>query len=467
MAKPLEIVVGRGQLYDPAVGDSEYNNPNLAGQDLVVSLTGTGPVPYESYTVLSTGGFRLTGGSTFGNAGQTWFAKAEPYIAGVSPVTGLSNGFNIAKVMTALQGRLGWSQPTLAGMPVISGQNQQASSGRFYDEDFHDSCTIQKLYQAQDDKDISNADFNAKLQRMDRAVIMRCLNAVFNKSQLVDHNLVYERMSNIRAVPVPNGGNFCGYRIKVANGNYAVMLNNVALYFDSVVTFNLYLFNDLTKAPLMTQEVTTMAMSQTVIDLNWILKYVDNNKGGLFYVGYFQDDLGAAQAIDEQLNMWDDARLWGAWPFQSPRVAGQLDFNRINPSVVFRTYGMNMELSSYRDYTEVILQNAHLFDEARGLLMAIRVIGQIKNSGRSNQATRMSNEMIKLDYDVDLAFPTKEAPFAAGLKAQVAREFERINLNFFPKRKPSNVSIAGAYDRDEFAYDTFDIKNLPPRERFF
>lgn len=466
MSKPLEIVVGRGQQYDPAVGDSVYNNPNLAGQDLVVALTGTGPVPYENYTVLPTGGFQLNGGGTFGDAGQTWFVAPQPYVPGVTPVTGLSNGYNIAKVMTSMQGRLGWSQPTLAGMPVISGQNQTSSSSRFFD-DFHDSCTIQKLYAAQEDPAISDADFNTLLQRMDRSGIMRCLNAIFNRPQMIDHNLVYERMSNVRNIPVPNGGNFCGYRMKVSNGDYAVMLNTIALFFDSAVTFNVYLFNDLTQAPLMSQSVTTMANTQTVINLNWILKYVDNNKGGLFYVGYFQDDLGAAMAIDEQLNMWTDCKIFGAWPFQSPRVPGRLDFNRINPSVVFRTYGMNMELSSYRDYTEVILQNAHLFDEARGLLMAIQVIGKIKNSSRTNATSRQSNEMIKLDYDVELAFPTKEAPFMSGLKAQLAREFERINRNFFPKPKPTNVSIAGAYDRDEFAYDTFDIKNLPPRERFF
>lgn len=465
MAKPIEIVVGRGQQYDPVAGDSVYTNPNLAGQDLAVSLTGTGPYPYESYTVLSTGGFTLLGGAKFVN-GQSWFYDPQPYVPGISPVTGLTNGFNVAKVMQALQGRIGWSQPTLAGMPVISGQNQASSSSRFF-EDFHESCTIQKLYQAQEDKAISDADFNSLLQRMDRSVIMRCINAVFNRPQLIDHGLVYERQSNVRNLPVPNQGNFCGYRIKVANGDYAVMLNSVALFFSEVVTFNLYLFNDLTKAPVMSQEVTTQAGTQTVASLNWILKYVDNNKGGLFYVGYFQDDLGAVTAIDEQLNMWNDAKVYGAWPFQSPRVAGQLDFNRINPSVVFRTYGMNMELSSYRDYTEVILQNAHLFDEARGLCMAVRVIEKVKNSLRTNKEARQSNEVIKLEYDLELAFPTKEAPFMAGLKAQLVREFERVNLSFFPKRKPTNVSIAGGYNMGDFEYDSFDIKNLPPRERFY
>lgn len=459
-------MVGRGEEFDPVTGGTDYDNPNLAGQDLWVEVYGLGPYPYESYQVKSTGGFTLLGGAKFGNDGQIWFIHVEAFVPGVTPVMGLSNGFNIAKIMGALQGRLGWSQPTLAGMPVISGQNQLASSSRYY-EDFHTSCTIQKLYTSQDDKDISDAGFNALLQRYDRKVIMRCLNAVFNRPQKIEHGLVYERTSNVRNVPVPNQGNFCGYRIKVSNGNYAVMINTLAMFFNGVATFNIYLFNDLKKAPLMSQSVTTVANDQTIIPLNWILKYIDDNKGGLFYIGYFQDDLGLVLAVDEQLNMWADSKIYGAWPFQSPKVAGSLDFNRINPSVVFRTYGLNMEVSSYRDYTEMIVQNAHLFDEARGLCMAIQVLEQIRNSARTNSTNRQANEMIKLDYDLDLAFPTKEKPFMAGLRAQLVREFERINMNFFPAPKPTNVSIAGNYDQDEFAYDTFDIKNLPPRERFY
>lgn len=377
----------------------------------------------------------------------------------------ITNGFDNTKVLAAMKGRLGWSQPTLAGMPVLSTLNLAATSGRTYEE-FHPSASIQKLYTSQEDNAISDANFNALLQKKDDTTIWRSLNAIFNRPQLIEHGLVYERQSNVRNIPVPNQGNFCGYRIKVSNDNYAVMVNTVALFFNGVATFNLYLFNDLTLAPLKTQSVTTLANSQTVVKLDWVLKYIDDNKGGLFYVGYFQNDLGSVLAVDEQLNMWDDSKCFGAWPFQSPQT-DTLNFNRINPSVVFRTYGMNMEVSSYRDFTEVIVMNAGLFDEARGLMMAIYVLEIIKNSPRANSTTRQANEVIKLEYDLDLAFPTKDAPFMAGLKAQLQREFKRINENFFPKPTAQIVSIAGDYDRDEFAYDSFDIKNLPPRERFY
>jgi len=386
----------------------------------------------------------------------------------------LTNGFNTTKVQTAMAGRLGWQQPTLAGSPVVSDANKGSTSGRYYnDGSFHAACTLDRLKQSQEDANISDTDFNILLATLDTSVAMRVINTVFNRSQLVEHTLVYERVSNVRNVVIPNSGNFCGYRIKVGKGDWAIQINSVSLFFDNATTFNLYLFNDLKLAPLKTLAVTTEANSQVTVDLSeWVLNYISTNKGGLFYIGYFQDDLVASNThgIDEQLNMWAASKVFGAYPFQSPKKAGALDFNRINPSVVFRSYGMNLEITSYRDYTQTIIQNPHLFDNARGLAMAISVLESIKYSTRTNATERQSKEAIgpnELNYDLNLAFPNDERPFIAGLKAQLMQEVKRISNTFFPKAEATSVGIGGDYDREAFAYDTFDIKNLPPRERFY
>lgn len=374
----------------------------------------------------------------------------------------ISNGFDIERINSAFSGRLGWKQPSLLGYPTLTAGNKQADSGRYYD-DFHPQSRVVRIYDTQDDASISDADFNAFLQGMDKAALLRCLNAVFNRPQLIEHKLNYERQSNLRNVLVPNQGNFCGYRIKVAEGDYAVMLNSISLYFTQASTFNLYLFNDLVYAPLKTKEVTTVANSQTTVQLDWQLVYNDIRKGGLFYIGYFQNDLGTNQAVDEQLNTWADTKVFGAWPFQSPKKTSELDFNRINPSVVFKSYGMNIELSSYRDYTQKIVQNANMFDEARGLTMAISVLEQIKHTTRSNTTERQSNEKMQgIDFDLNLAMTTEATPFVVGLKAQLTIELRRLNEQFFPKASAGTFSLDGGR---QTMYDTFDINKLPPRER--
>lgn len=383
----------------------------------------------------------------------------------------ITNGFDIDKVMAALQGRIGWIQPTLANSPVISVPNKASSSGRYYnDGSFHASCTIQKLKDVQEDPAISDNDFNTLLTTLGKSATMRCLNAVFNRNQLIEKTLVYERSSNVRNIAIPNSGNACGFRIKVAQGDYAAMINTVSLFFNGVATFNLYLFNDLKLAPLQTKSVTTAANDQTIVQLDWQLDYVEStNKGGIFYVLYFQNDLpSGVMAMDEQLNIWADSKIFGAIPFQSPQIGTSLDFNRTNPSVVFRSYGLNLEISSFRDYTSTIVQNANLFDEARGLTMAVIVLDQIKNSIRSNDTQRQAMsqvQMTEMRIDTDLAFPTKETPFVAGLKQQIMREFKRINETFFPKQEAVSLDIRQS--DPVFGYDSFDLKSLPPREQFY
>lgn len=397
-----------------------------------------------------------------------FIANIPPNLPPIS-TSGITNGFNIGKIYNALQGRIGWIQPTVAGSPILNGFNLASTSGRWYnDGGFHASLTVQNIYDSQEDDDISDENFNSILTRMDQTTIMRCINAVFNKPQLIEKSLIYERTSNIRNVSIPNQGNFCGYRVKVSNGDWAAMINSVGLFFNGVATFNLYLYNDLIKAPLLTKSVTTVANSQTIVQLDWQLNYVEQaNKGGLFYIGYFQEDLPeGVNAVDEQLNLWADTKIFGAFPFQAPKLDG-LDFNRINPSVVFRTYGMNLEISAFKDYTETIVQNANMFDEARGLVMAILAIDLVRNSSRTNAKQRQSAEQLKaLNVDMDLAFPTKDFPFVSGLRSQLQRELKRINCNFFPEAQPMSVPISSGNDYN-FAYDTFDIKNLPPREQFY
>src|SRR6187399_641792 len=157
----------------------------------------------------------------------------------------ISNGFDLFRVFPAFQGRLGWHQPTFSDAPVLSGANITSTSGRWYDRGFHQAVNIKNYYATQEDENITDAEFNQLLQDEDQAVIMRCLNGVFNKPQLIEHKTNYTRTANIRNILIPNQGNFCGYRINVAPGDFAVVIDTIGLFFNKAITFNMYLFNDL------------------------------------------------------------------------------------------------------------------------------------------------------------------------------------------------------------------------------
>jgi hypothetical protein len=189
------------------------------------------------------------------------------------------------------------------------------------------------------------------------------------------------------------------------------------------------------------------------------------NIGGVWYLGYFQEDLGTAQAMDEQLNLWADSKIFGAYPFQAPKSDG-LNFVRINPSVNFRSYGFNFEASSYRDYTQKIVENAQLFDEARLLTMAINVIEQLKYNTRSDSNQRNTENFVdNISADMERSEGQNgQYPFVSGLRQQLAREFVRINANFWKRPEATSVPIGGGNWWDEWYYEGMDIRNLPSRE---
>ena len=381
----------------------------------------------------------------------------------------ISNGFDLARIFPVFQGRLGWHQPTITGMPTLDADNLEATSGRYYDRGFHKAVTVQNYYETQENPDITDLQFNALLQDEDQAVITRLINAVLNKPQLIEHVVDYTRVAYRQSIIIPNMGMAVGYRINISPGDYAVNIDSVGLLFDGAVTFNMYLFNDLILAPVQTQSVTTVANTQVRVSLDWVMNYINSatsggNLGGVWYLMYFQDDLGDVHAIDEQLNMWSKTKILGAIPFQSDKV-GALDFNRTNVSANYRTYGFNFEVSCYRDYTQTLIQNASLFDEARGLTMAINVIEQILFTSRANGNQRVMQDIAnRLSPSLDMqSGEFNSNPYVSGLKQQLARELNRINLVFSPKPVPMSVPIGGVYGGD-YMYEGYDIRDMPSRQ---
>ena len=388
------------------------------------------------------------------NGTATWSIEVEENC--------VTNGFNIDALMPALSERIGWDGATSPGYPTLTVANQKSKSGRYYN-DFHEAVTIKNISDTQENNEQTNDEFNTLLATLDRKVSLRALNGIFNQPCLIEHMLAYNRTYNRVKIIVPNGGNFVGYRVNVAAGDFAAVFNSISLYFNGVATFNLYLFNDLIKLPIRTKSVTTVQDSQTKVQLGWTVNYNDYQySGGVYFIGYMQNDLGSVQAIDEQLNLWTNSCVFGGLPFQSKSI-GNNDFDRNQPSPNFRSYGLNIEMSAYRDFTRVITQNIHIFDEARGLLMAISIIEQFKNTTRTNTSEKQITDMIdKWSYDVNGMLPNDGQPYVAGLKDQLKRAFKTIAETFNPKEKAISVPASG--NGNYIEYLGFNLNNLPRRQ---
>jgi hypothetical protein len=441
--KPVEIVVGRGGPYDPAAGTTECPMPAFAGQQLWVEKTGYGPYDYDKYQERSGGGFNLLGGTTF-QANERFYV----HFTGLSYGTGqtsYTNGFNYSQVISALFGRVGWRQPSISGSPVLSSVNTTSKGGRIF-QDFHTLITIANLKAVMEEVAANDSSLNNYLEAIQRGIILQCVNGVFNEPEYLSQKLLFNRSWAVNDQLVTNSGYFVGVQFRVPpTPDIAVQIDSVALYFDSAVTFNLYVFNDAVKAPLAVIEVTTVANSQTMVNLSdIILNYIGGaNLGGTFYIGYFQDDLAGAKAYWEQ--GCEYARDSYGWTFvEADRKPAEYDFNRQNVRRNNVNYGLNLHVSTFRDHTWQIVKKAALFDNVIGLQMAAQVIEKIIYSTRSNSTERILKEaaaQIRAEMELNGVAPISDSPHTTGLKKQITQELTRLKESFFPRPKAQSVSL--------------------------
>lgn len=360
----------------------------------------------------------------------------------------MTNGFDIDSVVTALS-RIGWKNPTEKGYDKVDDTNQLSDSGRFFNDGSFDAIlSVQNIYDCMDDAKRDDCEFNDFLKQLVKSNILKMVNMVFGQPVYVDSGVVYTKWASTQNNKVKNNGKFVGIRICIADGNYGVTLKNAILYFDAEKTFDLYLYHTLTNGVEVDGEtvtevayqkkwsVTSKANSQKVVALNYdISNNTDLIKGGEFLLGYFQDDLDDVQAIDysPNLNRFRAVGVDGMETTVKEHSSQSIDLENYNISTGM--YGLNLELTSYKSYTSLIVNNAHLFDNLQGLLMTESVIDLILKSARSNTRERLGAERIKMLYMQQNNVTTRDNPLQSGLWQQIQKEVQQIrdSINHKPK----------------------------------
>lgn len=307
------------------------------------------------------------------------------------------------------------------------------SSNRYY-EQFHPLCTLQNLRPVQESAAISDSDWMNFLTDLEQGVIMTLLNGIFSETQQIESTLIFDRQLR-NDMNYTNYGKFVGYRLFIAPGEFAAQISRASFIFNGAASFNLYLFQDMQPTPLFTQPITTVAGKEVLVDLdNWIINYTGPMaQGGVYYLGYFQNDLGPVMALDQFVNRWNQSLAFGYTAFEAVQPNPAVyDFNRIQVPYSYRTYGMNLEIQTYKDFTNRVIKNASLFDEAIGLTMACVVLGYEAYSTRTNFSERNIKDMAMLIYgEINNSGVSSDInPYVAGLKKQISREIKRLRENF-------------------------------------
>ena len=449
------------------VGDNKYTNivtdenSSLTGWDFNVSIRALGSLKPSIEYAVSGEIIQLTNEGYSIALNEVWVIDFQPRQVLVPNNNGpvdYSNGYHITDVMNALLGRRRWRQPTTSEFPYTLAADLVWGSGDNYSPVFeseHKIVDVFNIFNNQGDEGITQDGFNEYLRNLNRDNILKCLNNVFTKKENLEKKLLFERFGRQDYINL-NERKFVGVRILPARQfDVSCQIDNVALKFDANVTFNLYLFHDTQpQAPLAIFPVSAVAFEQTIVNVGKILSYAGSgNKSGVFYFGYFQNDLGSVHAINEIIERFNPMFRFGMVPIELANPSGTIiDVN--NVSFTMKTHGFNIQVSAFRDFTQLIIDNAHLFDNLIGLQMAADVIELINNSVRTNKDQRVNKELSQALYmDLNLAQTTEERPFSTGLKTRIFREYARVRNEFYPKKR--TVSITHDTDNN-------DIYGVPP-----
>lgn len=379
----------------------------------------------------------------------------------------ISNGFDESLVIPALTKRKGWKQPTvttLPAFPTLTGDVITNLSGLPFNSD-HAACSPVLLWKCQEDNGITADNFNQYLTDLQASVIMDALNGIFMLPQIIESpKSMFSKNFRTSYKPIPNTSNFCGVQIDVAEGDYAVKIDSVALIMSAPCTVTLYLYNDMIAAPLWQQVITvTAAQSQQVVNIdNLILHYSDDtHKTGTFFFGYYQDEINAqagTTALDVYLQSFANFNMLGYQYFQASSDYAAKTFVRSQYQSNYRTFGLNLEISTYNDFTNTIVRNASQFDRLIGMCMVTKCITEVMTSGRTNEGQNISEqqfEMLFRTLEGSIQNPNTRTEFAVnipyrtGLKNKIEREMWRMTQTFMPDDKvcvtipPVNTNDSG------------------------
>lgn len=293
------------------------------------------------------------------------------------------------KILSELIGIVGWRQSTVVGDVVIDAANLVSSSG-LYIQGAHPFITVKNIKATQEDKAITDAAMNTLLSNLVKDGTSNVLNYVFPTNDIFANGLLYKYESDF-TTPLTELKGFVGYEITIANRKDIVsILNKIILQFNGAGSVKLLLFNSGQKLPIITKTISITADTNITSVLDWILGYI-TAPGGVYYLGYLNTDL-ATYAYNRVFSRSNLMTHFNSIMFKSIYVP---DWNvetlfDIN-DIVYRseTWGINLDVTTALDYSNVILQNKDRFAKAIQLATAVNALSLLTSTSRINPEERV------------------------------------------------------------------------------
>lgn len=346
--------------------------------------------------------------------------------------------FDAARVNTALYQRLGWRQPTKTGLPTLDADNKVTNSGRYF-QDFHSLVTVENIWDCQLDSEISDSEFNTLLDSFQKAAIQKVIANVFQQDDVIENHVLFP-YENVWTNTLTNEGDFVGYEFQVAKDkDISVVINSLIAEFDAEEAIIFYLFHSSQQTAIDSQEITTTTNSSKETNVTWNLE-ASKYQGGTYYIGYLTTGL-TAQAVNREYDLANVQSGYKCVGIQPIKVSGWTSaslFDIEDIEYEGDTYGLNFDISSLRNFTNIIEQNKQIFDEAIGWQMAVDVLELIASSVRENRVERITKSFA---FDELNRVPNAENNYSYSIKKRLEKELDKVKHTLFGKAKIKTFTI--------------------------
>ena len=345
--------------------------------------------------------------------------------------------FQVGKISSNLYGLVGLRQPFNPIYSILDADNQISRSGYYVTDNAY--VKLEYLKDTQDYKDISDADFNIYLKRLQQSSILNVCHRVFNRFDYLDRNLLYSNAQNKVNQELLIDG-FVGYKIQVSSDlDIAFQIKRVLLDFYTTGIFKLMLFNTSKSDPIEEKEITITSKTQEVV-LDWVVDNSDVTYKGDYYLGYIKS---ATTPVPFKRDYMNSDRMTNIshlsidkYQVKGHSVESLFDLTLIEG--LSENIGINPDITVYEDFTDLIMNNESLFARAINLEFSISVLREQLNSLRTNsnernaekQTLRILAEIEGTDGESSLKL-TGLSPLLIGEISQITKEINRLKVGYF------------------------------------
>ena len=329
------------------------------------------------------------------------------------------------KILTIHSGVVGWRQSTTPGATVIDAANLASSSGLFV-QGINNLVSVKNIVACHEDKAMSAEETNNVLRDILKDGISNVLNNVFTSHDVFKSAQLYRHeMDFLHPVATERTG-FAGFEINTSKrSDISTIINKLILSFSSAGTIKVFLLNAGTKAIVSSKTVTVTANGNDESIVDWLLgKVIEPDS--TYYIGYLLND-STPRGYNREYDEADEKTKFNEVGFRPIFVNGWTSetlFDINDVEYVTETWGLNFDISTVRDYSQLILSNKNRFAKAIQLSAAAEAISFMNSTNRVNPEERVVMNALGKKTVVD-------SPAIYNLYSSLEKEIKSLRELFF------------------------------------